>query len=167
MIAPMFILGLFSIFGGMMGVKDYLEEYFPKVHSGDYGGILSNSAVHALLVSTASLAAVVAGFYVYSKRRDIPEKALKKLRPLHEVLSKKYMMDEIYDAFIVKPFMIISKIFGLIDKWVVDGAVNLSAYLVRGVSFMASKIQTGYVQVYAFFLITGLIIIMGYLFWIG
>ena len=167
MTVPMVILAVFSIFGGVMGIKSYLEKYFAASEVFESSPVAMGSVPHGFIVSFVSLAAIVAAFYVYAKRKDIPDKIENKFKNIYSLLSKKYMVDELYDAVIVNPFVLLSKILAWIDKWVVDGLVNLSGYIVRGVSVLASRVETGYVQIYAFFLLAGVIIVMGYLFWIG
>jgi NADH-quinone oxidoreductase subunit L len=163
---PLFILAVLSIFGGLIPIKHYLEPYFEGPATKVLYPVMSEWA-HRGIVTLISLGVIIGVFYLYAKRRDIPEKAQKKLASLHDILSRKYMVDEFYDATIVRPLNILAKFFAWFDKWVIDGLVNLSGYLVRAMSFMASKVETGYVQIYAFFLLIGLITILGYLFWIG
>jgi NADH-quinone oxidoreductase subunit L len=44
--------------------------------------------------------------------------------PYHKVLWNKYYFDELYDVLFVRSTHLCSRVMALIDKWVVDGAVN-------------------------------------------
>jgi NADH-quinone oxidoreductase subunit L len=52
-----------------------------------------------------------------------------------------------------------SRISGLFDKWVVDGAVNLLAYTVGFAGVLLKKTQSGKIQAYIAFVITGVMVL--------
>ncbi len=108
---------------------------------------------------------------------------------LHNLLVHKYYVDEIYDALFVNRVKDLSTAFGVFDgrvidglgvdgagwlarfasgismwwdKWVVDGLVNLIAIVTRGLSAPIRMIQTGVFTSYAFFILLGLVILLGY-----
>jgi NADH-quinone oxidoreductase subunit L len=108
---------------------------------------------------------------------------------LHNLLVHKYYVDEIYDALFVNRIKDLSTAFGLFDakvidglgvngagwlarfvssvsmwwdKWVVDGLVNLIGIVTRGLSAPIRMIQTGIFTSYAFFILLGLAILLGY-----
>jgi NADH-quinone oxidoreductase subunit L len=47
------------------------------------------------------------------------------------------------------------------DTWIVDGAVRLSGFVVRLLSYPTRLAQTGYVQTYALFVVVGVLIMFG------
>jgi NADH-quinone oxidoreductase subunit L len=47
------------------------------------------------------------------------------------------------------------------DTWIVDGAVRLSGFVVRLLSYPARLAQTGYVQTYALFVVVGMLLMFG------
>ena len=47
------------------------------------------------------------------------------------------------------------------DTWIVDGAVRLTAFVVRLLSYPARLAQTGYVQTYALFVVLGVLVMFG------
>jgi NADH-quinone oxidoreductase subunit L len=49
------------------------------------------------------------------------------------------------------------------DGWIIEGAVNGTAALVKRAGDRLRKAQTGFVQEYAFGIILGAIIVVGYL----
>jgi NADH-quinone oxidoreductase subunit L len=108
--------------------------------------------------------------------------------PLHRVLHNKWYVDEIYDFVFVNG---VSKRGGLLlgsfdrrvidggvdgaasltrlnsrvmifwDTWVIDGAVRLTSFSVRVLSYPARLVQTGDVQTYALFVVLGILFIFG------
>ena len=48
------------------------------------------------------------------------------------------------------------------DTWIVDGSVRLMAFLIKFASYPMRMLQTGMVQNYAFFLVTGVMVILTY-----
>ena len=48
------------------------------------------------------------------------------------------------------------------DTWVIDGAVRLSSFLVKVMSYPVRILQTGQVQSYALFIVVGAIVFFGY-----
>ncbi len=49
------------------------------------------------------------------------------------------------------------------DGWIIEGAVNGTAAVVKRAGDKLRKVETGYVQEYAFAIIVGAIIVVGYL----
>ena len=47
------------------------------------------------------------------------------------------------------------------DKWVVDGAVNLTSTIVTLAGYPVRMLQTGYVQTYALFVVLGILAMFG------
>ncbi len=50
-------------------------------------------------------------------------------RPIAYVLEKKYFFDEVYGFVFVKGAKLLANVLGWFDMWVIDGLVNLSAFL--------------------------------------
>jgi NADH-quinone oxidoreductase subunit L len=79
------------------------------------------------------------------------------------VLYNKWYVDEIYDALIVRPIMFISRVFWrVVDQGIIDGAVNATGYLSRGFGWVGSRFQTGQLNTYAFAVVLGVLLILGF-----
>ena len=50
-------------------------------------------------------------------------------KPIAYVLEKKYFFDEVYGFVFVKGAKLLANVLGWFDMWVIDGIVNLSAFL--------------------------------------
>jgi NADH-quinone oxidoreductase subunit L len=62
---------------------------------------------------------------------------------------------------------ILAKLSNLWDKWIVDGLVNLVAFVLDNFSYVFRAIQNGFVQDYAFGMIVGVFFIIGAFFFLG
>jgi NADH-quinone oxidoreductase subunit L len=79
-------------------------------------------------------------------------------RGFAKVLYKKYYVDEIYDALLVRPLVAISRVvlWKGVDQGLVDGAaVNGSAAITRGLGWIGSRLQTGQVGLYVVLFLLG------------
>jgi NADH-quinone oxidoreductase subunit L len=83
------------------------------------------------------------------------------LQPLTNLLDGKYWIDELYDAVIVQPLQHIARVFFLIDRAVVDGAVWAISFVPQ-LSGFALKLTTqrGYLQGYAATMFFGVLAIL-------
>jgi NADH:ubiquinone oxidoreductase subunit 5 (subunit L)/multisubunit Na+/H+ antiporter MnhA subunit len=126
----------------------------------------------SILIAASGIAAAV-GYY--SRWRIFnPEAARRRLAPLHSFFAHKWYFDELYDAIIVRPTLAfarwirgfdlaaidgvvngaarvtrrLSDVGGLIDKYVVDGAVHAVALVLAGLGLLGRSLQTGRVRTY-------------------
>jgi NADH-quinone oxidoreductase subunit L len=92
-------------------------------------------------------------------RRPIPTAAAAPEETgLARLLYRKYYVDEIYDALIVRPLVWLSRavLWKGVDQGVVDGAgVNGTAKLSRGLGWLGSRLQTGQVGLYVVLFLVG------------
>jgi NADH-quinone oxidoreductase subunit L len=178
MTVPLMILAFFSLFGGIL---------MPAVLK-----LLPESGEHSFnpLVPLLSLTMAGAGFYlaylIYGVNRLSPYFLQRRYPAISAALSHKYYMDELYDAYIVRPGMAlaalcarfdrliidgivnlvgyvavgISFLSGFLDKYVVDGVVNLVAYITGVLGTATRRLQTGNAQAYAGLITVGVLIIM-------
>ncbi|MCC6860687.1 MAG: NADH-quinone oxidoreductase subunit L [Bryobacterales bacterium] len=125
----------------------------------------------------------------YLVRTELPERLAERFRPLYNTLANKWYVDEIYDFLFVNGFgkaggraagrFDLKVIDGGVngtgwmtrfsstlsiwwDTWIIDGAVRLSSFTVRMLSFPARMVQTGRVQAYALVMVAGVLLFFGY-----
>lgn len=103
-----------------------------------------------------------------------PEKTAQRIRPLYLYSFNKWYWDEIYNATVIKGSLLLARILswfdsniidgivngvgalvrrigrmsGNIDRYIVDGAVNFTAFFVQSSGAILKKVQTGKVQTY-------------------
>ena len=79
-----------------------------------------------------------------------------------KVLYNKWYVDELYDRIIVQPIVRMSRFaWRVIDATIIDGIVNGVGYLARIAGWIATLLQTGSINTYAFILTIGVLWILG------
>lgn len=106
-------------------------------------------------------------YFLYGKRKLRPPKPSeeKSLKITHRMLLNKYWVDEIYQAIVVNPIRLTSDKFlwKIFDVKLIDGTVNGIAYIARGLSSAGLRLQNGMVNTYAFYMVIGVAVVMGYM----
>jgi len=124
---------------------------------------------------------IAVAYRFYVRRPEIAARLEQRLAGPHRVLTNKYYVDELYDATVIKGTMasangllafdrrvvdgavngsgwmtIFSSWFsGIMDKYVVDGLVNLVGSVLQESSFVFRRLQTGLIQNYALLMLFG------------
>jgi NADH-quinone oxidoreductase subunit L len=77
---------------------------------------------------------------------------------LHEVVYKKYFVDEIYFGLIINPLIDISKaIWAYIDVGFIDRATFVVSDVVKGTGSSVRTLQSGNMQQYAMYFVLGMV----------
>jgi NADH-quinone oxidoreductase subunit L len=139
-----------------------------------------------------SVTVAIVGFFVayrwYVKRPEIPARVAAAAGAGYRILLNKYYVDELYDALFVNRAKDLGSALAafdlgvidggvngagwlgrmsgelsrLWDTWVIDGLVNVLAFLVKVLSYPVRVLQTGLLQSYAWFITLGVLIFMFY-----
>jgi NADH-quinone oxidoreductase subunit L len=139
-----------------------------------------------------SVAVAFAGFFVayrwYVKQPGIANRVATAAGAGYTLLLNKYYIDELYDALFVNrakdlgsalaafdlgvvdggvngvgwSTRMSAELSRLWDAWVIDGLVNVLAFVVKVLSYPARVLQTGLLQSYAWFITLGVFIFMVY-----
>ncbi|MGQ0552301.1 MAG: NADH-quinone oxidoreductase subunit L [Planctomycetota bacterium] len=167
MVLPLIVLAGFAIgAGGTLNPLPHTEDLWfnrlvPQPASAALSG-LAASGTPAAVVSEAdwthalhaahypavavSVLAILAGWLLarsmYLTRSRDPAVAVARFRPFHEAAVNRYWFDELYAQGIVANLHRLNRGLSLFDKHVVDGAVNLSAWIVRGSAFVTRLFDT-------------------------
>lgn len=126
--------------------------------------------LHAPLTPVFWLAAagVFTAWYLYLKRPDLSASIKQKMSGIYNLLDRKYYFDDLY----IKGFAAGGRWFGRLlwqrgDQFVIDGMmVNGTARSIGRLAAVMRHIQTGYLYTYAFAMIIGLTILLGWLIWL-
>jgi NADH-quinone oxidoreductase subunit L len=173
MTVPLMILAFFSFFIGWIGAPgaiiphanlfgDYLAPLFPHaVHAG--------AESHWLELGLMVFSVIVAGagirwaYVWYVNNPSRPEHWADKFKGAYTLLLNKYKVDEFYNAVFVDGLVhkTAKVLYTIGDVKIVDGAVNGIAKLIGGASESGRKLQTGYLQQYAFTMGLGLVVLVG------
>jgi NADH-quinone oxidoreductase subunit L len=135
-----------------------------------HGAATSEESLELTLMGVSSGIAVIgvlAGFYIWGKRRDIAASMAARFAGLHRLLLNKYYVDEVYDATVVNPIKAISEdgLWRGADVKVIDGAVNGVATIVDEGASVLRRLQSGSVRTYAGSVVLGVVVILGYYLW--
>ncbi len=191
MTVPLIILAVLSIIGGWVGIPhvlggaNHIHEFLApvlggaepaKAHAGitlisqawaSGGEAGGHSAAWELLMMVVSVIIALIGigiaYLFYIKSPGLPKQLAEKWRGLYQLVLNKYYIDELYEVLFINSLKGLG--IGLwrgFDDFFIDGTVNGLAYLIGWISGGLRKIQTGLVQSYAFSMIIGGVIILGY-----
>ena len=171
MTTPLWILAICSTIAGFVGMpkvwvgsEGNLWENFLKttIYKEVEEGNLSHSLEWGAMILSVCIALL--GIYVamkfYKNENKTPEKISTKIKSVYTLLLNKYYVDEIYSLIVIKPFLKLSEIFFLFDKYIIDGAVNLSAHISEISGHLLRLFQTGYIRNYALYFFLALIVMI-------
>ncbi len=135
--------------------------------SGGEGEGASHSAQLELLMMVVSVIIALVGIGVaylfYIKNPALPKRLAERWKGLYTLIFNKYYVDEIYEVLFVNSLKGLGTgLWKGFDDFVIDGTVNGIAYLIGLISGVMRRIQTGFVQNYAFSMVLGAVIIAGY-----
>ncbi len=169
---PSLLIGWFTVgsvlfegyFGSAIYVaerNDVLGELGAEFHGP--GGFL----LHGLLGLPVllSLAGVAVAWYLYLRNPRLPERLRQRLMPLYTLLTNKYFLDDLNEKIIARGYRGMGQMFWRVgDVVIIDGAaVNGSARLVAWFSSVIRRVQSGYLYHYAFAMIIGLSVLLGWI----
>jgi NADH-quinone oxidoreductase subunit L len=170
MTGPLVVLGVLSAIGGLINLPPFigggaaLEHWIEPVTepaAAFFRLEMPHGRTEFFLVGAAVLIGVlglVAGWRTTLRRRILPATEAPADIGLARLLYRKYYVDEIYDALIVRPVVWLSRLvlWKGVDQGIVDGAaVNGTAKLSRGLGWVGSRLQTGQVGVYVVLFLVG------------
>jgi len=115
-----------------------------------------------------AMAGLVTAWFLYLKRPDIPEKIRSRFEGIYTLLDRKYYFDDLY----IKGFAVWGRGLGNFfwkrgDQFLIDGVmVNGTANSVGRLAGVMRQLQSGYLYTYAFAMIIGLTMFLGWLIWV-
>ena len=168
MVIPMVILAAGAFAAGLANLPEFSILGIPKSWMSDLLTGHGEPFPTGIAVSSSIIAAagIFIAYAIYVRGVIKPEAIANAFKPLHQLLVRKYYMDEIYETGIVRKagMGIVARGGDLFDRDVVDRIVNWVGALGRHFGGGIAKLQTGQVQVYGVGIFVGLIVIMA-VFW--
>jgi NADH-quinone oxidoreductase subunit L len=172
MAVALIVLALGSVVAGWAGIggrfEHFLEPSFGPVAA--VAGEAAEGALETALMIGSVIVAIagigIAAFF-FLKNRPAADRVAAQFSGVHNLLSNKYYVDEIYDAAVVQPIYIISEdgLWKGVDAGVIDRTVNGVAGAVGSGGEVLRRLQTGSVRAYAASLFLGVVLILGYYLW--
>ncbi|MDD4860143.1 MAG: NADH-quinone oxidoreductase subunit L [Dehalococcoidales bacterium] len=164
MVQPMIFLALLAVLSGLWNVTGSFAAFMG--HGETHGFLTGLFHPFTQLLPWLSLLLAGAGIFLayamYSKKWLSAEKFGAVFQPFYKLFAHKYFFDELYENIIVRKILLggLFAVFQLFDKYVVDGAVNGAAGVVRVGGGVLRRVQTGQLQLYGLFMALGIVAIV-------
>jgi NADH-quinone oxidoreductase subunit L len=196
MLAPLVVLAVLSIIGGWVGVGNRFEHFLAPVMQ-PVATAEAPAGMHAvngeptstpinkseegeghekqleMTLMVTSVVVAFAGFglawFLYYKRRDLPERITDKLGTVYSTVLNKYYIDELYYNAIIYPLVQGSTkvLWRGVDAGIIDGTVNNAAIGAKHASDNVRHMQSGNIRSYAGWVATGAALVLVYMIWMG
>lgn len=171
MTIPLVVLCILSVFGGLLNVPEifggnaWAHHYFS-------GMIMSVGEGHGHAVSHATefvlmgvmLGLIAVAFVIvrnkYINKGAVPEKD-EEMTGFTKLIGNKFMVDEIYDFFIVKPaYLMSSALYYVAELKFIDLIVNAIGDGMVGLGRVFRRLQTGNIGFYIFTMVLSIVAIL-------
>ena len=175
MTGPLVILGLLSLAGGVLNLPPlvhgtaWLEHWLDPVTAAGAALVhlpeVATSTEWTLIVAAVAIAiaGIATAFRVLDLSTLVPARSAPAETGLAKILNKKWYVDELYDAVIVRPILWLSRVvlWRIVDVGIIDGAgVNGAAATSRILGWLASRLQTGELGFYAVMFVVGVVVLL-------
>jgi NADH-quinone oxidoreductase subunit L len=163
MTIPLMVLATLALLGGLMGLPELIVKDGNWIHhflsssvtplkegiEGSHGLGHESELLFLLLSSLIAIVGIAAGFVLYSKGPSFGQKVARIARPIYVLLAGKWFIDQVYQALVLTPLFLLSKLAALFDLLVVDGLVNMVGGLAFSLGRIVRRLQDGHLQTYA------------------
>ncbi|MCE9556674.1 MAG: NADH-quinone oxidoreductase subunit L [Planctomycetes bacterium] len=167
MTIPLAILAAFAAgLGLVFEMTGWFDKFLLKTPSLAFAALHETSEVgfhpHVAVVSTVTVIIGIglAAFFYLGERTQI-DRIAAWMRPLYRASYGKLWFDEIYEMLIVKPLLLLAQLAFVIDRYLIDGIVNLIGRLPLYLGALLRPFQNGLIQSYALAMILGALILIG------
>jgi NADH-quinone oxidoreductase subunit L len=168
---PLMVLAVLSALGGLLnlphifGGHSKLAEFLSPIITGKSEVAAVDSSTEMMLMAVSVGAALLAlglAYYYYMMKKSRPVSDTQQAG-IQKLVYNKYYIDEIYNAGIVKPVNFLSGFFyKVIDSLGIDGLVNNTGNLVKGLANEARLFQSGATGQYLFVMVISIAALLIY-----
>ncbi len=174
MLIPLFVLAALSVVGGYVGIPhiiseilpghpaNILEHWFQPIIKTVPGLVAGDPAMEwGLMGASVALALIstILAYQLYVKNPSAIERFTQKINPIYQLVSKKYLVDELYFGFIVNPIVRLSEnLWAYIDVRFIDKCTYWAGDLMKGSGSFVRSLQNGNLQTYAMYIGIGLVV---------
>jgi NADH-quinone oxidoreductase subunit L len=181
MTVPLAILAVLSVAGGWIGIPAVLggsnlfehwlaPVFHPVAAAGAHGAEAAAHHPAALEIGLMAVSVAIAlcgiglAYFLYRVRTGKPAEIAKAWPTLYDVVYHKYYIDEFYEWAVIRRIVNASTgLWQMFDALFIDGIVNGAADLVRTAGDRVRRLQGGVVGGYAFSLLAGAVLLVGYI----
>jgi NADH-quinone oxidoreductase subunit L len=107
-----------------------------------------------------AIGGIATAWWMYVQQPGLPGRLTASMRGLYQLSWNKFHVDELYEAFIVKPFEGFALFCRVIDMYVVDTLVDIVGQVPRLFGVLFRPVQNGLVQFYALAMILGVAVFL-------
>jgi NADH:ubiquinone oxidoreductase subunit 5 (subunit L)/multisubunit Na+/H+ antiporter MnhA subunit len=108
-----------------------------------------------------AMAGIALAYLMHLKDRGLADRVANALGPITSLVEHKFYVDEIYQACIIEPLRFLGRVLFAIDKFLVDGIINMLGWIPQLSGFsLKLTVQRGYLQGYATAMLFGLMVIL-------
>jgi NADH-quinone oxidoreductase subunit L len=135
-------------------------------HAAEAGAHHSTTLEIGLMALSVAIALCGIGiaYFLYRVRTGKPAEIAAKWPTLYNVVYNKYYIDEFYEWALIQRIVTFSiGLWEMFDALFIDGIVNGAADLVRAAGDRVRRLQGGVVGGYAFSLLAGAVLLVGYI----
>ncbi|MCO1576350.1 NADH-quinone oxidoreductase subunit L [Crossiella sp. SN42] len=162
MTVPMIVLAVGSVGAGFFfasggRLATWLEPALGKLEVAEHG-VIPHALVPILTVALAALGALTA--WLIFGRKPVPVERPEKVSFLVRAARKDLYANSINEGLIANPGFLLTRFLLFFDNKGVDGVVNGTAVLLRGVSSRVRRLQTGFVRSYALSMLGGSVLLI-------
>jgi NADH-quinone oxidoreductase subunit L len=161
---PLVVLAVLAFFGGALSLPwhpgwDPLRWLGPVFGTNLYSPVQSAGTKWALAIADAvvALAGLGVALPIWTRRSEHPA-----LEP--PALRRALYFDDAYDATLGRPSEALARFAAVVvENRVIDGAVNGTGRLARGVGGALRRLQTGFVRQYALGIVVGAVALLAWM----
>lgn len=121
----------------------------------------------AAISTVVALAGIGIAAYFFLGDRSQADTLSRVLRPLYTLSYGKVYFDQIYQVLVVGPLKLLALLSYAIDRYLIDGLVNLVGMIPPACGSLVRSLQTGLVQFYAIMMVLGMLVLAAALLWPG
>jgi NADH-quinone oxidoreductase subunit L len=165
---PLIILAILAVIGGFLGIPEvfakdlhWLGHFLGPVFQAStnkQAAVLFPPSQELTLMGISVAVALIGVITAWTRFSRKPE--LEEPTGIGAILANKWYVDEIYDALIVRPLNAFGKFLNnVIEKSVIDWAVNGAGRIVQYSSRQIRLIQSGQVGGYVLLMVVGMVIL--------
>jgi NADH-quinone oxidoreductase subunit L len=157
MTVPLIILAFFSVIGGVL-FNGWIQGWLAPAVGNEVHDAEWLPAWEGLVTLVVVLAGVAIAWLLFGKK-PVPAEPPETLNPLVIAGRHDLFQDDVNNAVVVKPVMLLAKAVNLDDTKVIDKGLDLGARAVLALSQFTRGLQNGKVRSYALLTVFGVILI--------
>ena len=167
MTVPLMVLAVLSVFGGVLNLphligghetmKHYLETAADGI-SGEHLHLSAGMEWMLMGITVGLIALVIRVAYNRFAKKTTLDPEPEELSFFKRIIARKWYIDELYSTLFEKPYDWMStKLDSIMEKRVIDGAVNLTGNTTLRLGKLVRRVQTGNMSFYLFAMVVGII----------